>query len=55
MDNADLIVVLGFGLVAVALAVILPPVPSRPVWLPLVLGIAAAVLGLLAALTVLVR
>lgn len=55
MDNNDLLVLLGFGVVAVALAVVIPPSPGRPSWLPLVLGVVAAVFGLLVSLTVLMR
>jgi hypothetical protein len=55
MDNTDLIMLLGFGLTSTSLAVVLPPTPSRPAWLPMLLGIVGAVLGLLAALTVLFR
>lgn len=58
MNNNDLIVLLGFGLTAAALAVLVPPnigTTVRPPWVPILLGIVAAVLGLLAALTVLFR
>lgn len=55
MDNTDLILLLGFGLTATSLALVLPASPSRPVWLPMLLGVVGAVLGLLAALTVLFR
>lgn len=55
MTNAELLLVTGLGLVLTSLAVILPPVPARPLWLPLVLGIAGAVCGALVFLTVLLR
>lgn len=54
MDNADLILILGLGIACVALAVVLPGHP-RATWLPLLLGIIGAVLGLLAVLTVALR
>lgn len=55
MTNAELILVLGIGLCATSLAVILPPVPTRPAWLPILLGVVGAVCGLLAFLVVLLR
>lgn len=55
MDNGDLIVMLGVGLAVTSLAVVLPPHPSRPVWLPMVLGIVGCVIGLLVALLVFTR
>lgn len=55
MTNAELILILGVGLLSTSLAVVIPPVPSRPSWLPLVLGIVGAVCGALAFLTVLLR
>jgi len=55
MTNAELLMVAGLGLALTSLAVVLPPVPSRPVWLPMVLAIAGAVAGLLVFLVVLLR
>ena len=54
MSNADLILLLGIGLLATSLAVVLPGHP-RAVWLPMLLGIAGAVLGALALLVVALR
>lgn len=55
MTNAELLLVLGIGLTLTSLAVVLPPVPSRPTWLPLLLAIGGAVAGLLTFLVVLLR
>ena len=58
MDNSDLLVILGIGLTCAGLAVLLPPqfgTTPRPVWLPIVLGVAAAVAGALVFLTVVFR
>lgn len=62
MDNNDLLVILGIGLLCSGLAHLLPFTAgglvagtARPVWVPAVLGVAAAVAGALVFLTVLVR
>jgi len=55
MTNADLILILGVGVLAAGLALAIPGVPQRPVWLPQLLGVVAAVCGLLSMLLVLLR
>lgn len=55
MDNNDLLMILGIGLTCVGLALVLPVSAARPLWLPVVLGVAGAVAGLLTFLTVLFR
>ena len=58
MDNSELIMVLGVGLLCAGLALVLPPqwgTTPRPAWVPVLLGAVAAVAGALAFLTVLVR
>lgn len=54
MDNTDLIMLAGLGVLAAGLALAIPAQP-RAVWLPQLLGVVAAVLGALVALTVIVR
>jgi hypothetical protein len=55
MDNGDLLLLLGVGLAAVSLAVLLPPTVARPAWVNTLLGIAGAVLGVLVVLVVALR
>jgi hypothetical protein len=55
MDNGDLIVVLGLGVAAVGVALALPPLPPNRAWVQAVLGVVAAVAGLLAFLVVVTR
>ena len=43
---------LGLGLAAAGLAILLPPTLPRPVWVNILLGIVAVVLGLLVVLVV---
>lgn len=55
MDNGDLIVILGIGVTAVGLALALPPLPPARAWVQQVLGVVAAVAGLVAFLVVVTR
>lgn len=55
MDNADLILLLGIGLLAAGLALAVPATPPRPPWLPMLLGVVAAAIGLVALLVVAFR
>lgn len=55
MSNADLILLLGIGLLCAGAAIAIPPWPGRPVWFTAVLGVAAAVLGGVAFLVVAFR
>lgn len=55
MDNGSLILLVGLGVVLTALAVLIPPGPSRPSWLPTVLAAGGVALGLVAVLVVALR
>ena len=55
MDNSDLILLAGLGVAAAGLAIAIPPWPARPVWLSMLLGVVATVLGLLVFLVVALR
>src|SRR5262245_61151781 len=50
MDNNDVLVLYGFGLACAGLALLVPVAGARPAWVVPLLGVVAAVLGLLGAL-----
>ena len=55
MNNSDLILLLGIGLLAAGVGLAIPPWPTRPVWFVPILGVVAAVLGGIAFLVVAFR
>lgn len=55
MSNADLILLLGLGVLAVGLGLALPPWPNRPTWVTMLLGVIGAVLGGIAFLVIAFR
>jgi len=55
MNNTELILLLGIGLAVAALGLVWPTSSPRPVWVPMVCGVAAASLGVVVILTIAFR
>jgi hypothetical protein len=55
MTNAELILLLGIGLLAAGVGLAIPPWPTRPIWMVPILGVVAAVLGGIVFLVVALR
>jgi tetrahydromethanopterin S-methyltransferase subunit C len=55
MTNAELILLLGIGLLSAGVGLSIPPWPTRPIWVTPLFGVIAAVLGGIVFLTVALR